>query len=96
MRIDMEQFLALTVALGAAGAIGVGVYSARSGDETPPASSPAEEVEAEPEADVPPPQPVLVPVPVPTVAEVPPSEPVEAEPDEGADVPGPDVEIPNW
>ena len=32
MRIDLEQFLAATVFLGTAGALGVAVYSSQSGD----------------------------------------------------------------
>lgn len=81
MRIDMEQFLAVAMALGTAGAIGVAVYSQRGDDEPVAADSDTqdEDVEQEIAASPPPPAPAP-PAVVPTEPAAPP--PLPEEPDE--------------
>lgn len=100
MRIDLEQFLAMTVALGAIGAVGVGVYSARSG--TPDFAGEVQtmetfgddlDLELEPGAAASSPAaqpPLLSNPPAPDYADEVPTE-VAAN-----DIAGPDVESPNW
>lgn len=102
MKIDIEQFLAITVALGAAGAIGVAAYSSRAdldkiAIEAPahvdvPTDEPsaAEEVAAAVMPAVP-----AAPVDLDEAAGIPPVVP-DDEGAEGYYAPGPDTETPNW
>ena len=48
MRFDLEQFLALTVALGTAGALGVAVYSSQDATAAPPPAPTANHTQDEP------------------------------------------------
>lgn len=65
MRIDLEQFLALTVALGTAGAVGAAVYITKADAETQPSAqvepTPAPYPEAEPDPATPPAEPAAEP-----------------------------------
>lgn len=105
MRIDMEQFLALTVALGTVGAIGAAAYSARPDFQAAVSSMvDDDEVMSTKEED----EPTVnktestparsLPVPVPVLADPGPdagiSPIVPDDPDN--DVPGPDVEVAQW
>lgn len=99
MRFDLEQFLALTMALGTAGAVGVAAYTnyearaeAAQSDEAEHAPAEAEEEfpEAEPEPERPPaPPPAAAPTPEPMPAFDAPEEELDA-------APGPQVESFNW
>ena len=110
MRIDLEQFLAIAVGLGAAGAVGLGIYSVRSGsDEVVEA---VETVEAEAASAEPsePASAAVVPLPPAPAAPiedeplspvVPDADPLEAYgPEAGVGGVGwgggPDVETPDW
>ncbi len=101
MKIDMEQFLALTVALGCAGAVGFAVYSDRAqmdeivaGAEAAQEAQPQEPTEAQEVAAT-----VVAPSPMP-------SEPTDLDaaagipavvPDDPSDyAPGPDTEMSQW
>ena len=110
MRIDLEQFLAIAVGLGAAGAVGIGVYSMR-GDADDEIVEVAEEEDASAEAVIEPPSSAAVPLPAAPVDPVPEDEalsPVvpDADPLEAYGAPeggggggwggGPDVETPEW
>lgn len=94
MRFDLEQFLALTVALGTVGAVGVAVYTnhqpraqAASANTEAVAS---EEDEPFPEAE---PEPVRPPAPPAAAAPEPPPMPAFDAPDEELEAaPGPQVE----
>lgn len=99
MRINVEQFLALTMALGTAGAIGVAVVSnheARAeSDEAEPAAGVEDEAD-EPFPEAPPdPPPAATPAPAmgPSPAPMP---SLDAEPQQLDDTPGPQVESMNW
>jgi hypothetical protein len=109
MRIDLEQFLAIAVGLGAAGAVGIGVYSMR-GDTEDEIVDVAEQ-EASAEAAIAPPSSAAVPLPAAPAEPVPEDEalspvvpdadPLEAYgPEGGGDGGGwgggPDVETPDW
>lgn len=95
MRLDLEQFLAMTMALGTAGAIGVAVYSTHDAQAEVPAAAATEEVAQEdeefPEAEPDPPRPAPTPAPVaaPTPAPMP---AFDAPADELDEAPGPQVE----
>jgi hypothetical protein len=98
MRIDLEQFLAYTMILGTAGAIGAAVYTTTMADDETAAviDQPAADLEiedAEPEPVTASNEPVIPPVP-PAPASPPPIEPdpdFHAEPDP-AKVPAPTFE----
>lgn len=95
MRFDLEQFLAATVALGTAGAIGVAVYSNQATSEAPaPTSTAAATEEEEPFPEAPP-----LPDPPPK-AEAPPSPPpmpaLDAPSEELDAAPAPQMEGMNW
>lgn len=95
MRLDLEQFLAMTVALGTAGAIGVAVYSTHDAKAEVPAAAPVEEAAEEefPEAEPDPPRPAPTPTPAPAAAPTPAPMPAFDAPDEQLDeAPGPQVE----
>lgn len=110
MRIDLEQFLAVTVALGALGAVGVGVYVTRTdADEiveqiaVDDAAAEEEEAPAAAAATVPLPAAPTTPVPEDEALSpvVPDADPLEAYgPESGAGGGGwgggPDVETPEW
>lgn len=100
----MEQFLALTVALGAVGAVGVAVYTTQ---QDAPALEAIEDTadDEEPESlgEVEPPTPSASTRPEPTIPEAPkpyvepPLGPVDDLAIDGANyVPGPDVESASW
>lgn len=101
MRFDLEQFLALTMALSTAGAAGVAIYTSRA----TPAEARAAEAGAEDEWDdeafpqaEPEPEPsassaVAAPPPVATPAAVP---ALDAAPEELEAAPGPTVEGMSW
>ncbi|MEM7159880.1 MAG: hypothetical protein AAF799_43975 [Myxococcota bacterium] len=98
MRIDLEQFLALTMTLGAVGAVGAGVYTNRAStetvDTTEAESTAEEEEEPMPEAEPRPPRPAE---PAPTAAPEPePTPQLDADPDILDAAPGPQVESMNW
>lgn len=101
MRFDLEQFLALTMALGTAGALGVAVYTSHT---TPAEAHPSEGVEAVedepfPEAEDDPPAPAPVapaPATTPTPAPVAPMPALDAAPEELEAAPGPQVESMMW
>lgn len=105
MRIDMEQFLAMTVALGTVGALGVAVYSTRpdvqgvlgslgNADPTEAAAS-ERDAAGSPGSEAKEPEPTVVPIPIPIFAEPTEISPVVPEP-ETESVPGPDIETANW
>lgn len=108
MRIDLEQFLAIAVGLGAAGAVGIGVYSMRG--DTEDAIVEVADQEASAEAAIEPPSSAAVPLPAAPAEPVPEDEalsPVvpDADPLEAYGSPegsgggwggGPDVETPEW
>ncbi|MEX1368645.1 MAG: hypothetical protein AB1Z98_36290 [Nannocystaceae bacterium] len=100
MRINVEQFLALTMALGTAGAVGVAVYSnheARAEAEAEPAAEPAESVEAEEPFPEAPPDPPPAATPAPAMGPSPaPMPSFDAEPEQLDAAPGPQVESMNW
>ncbi|MCH9688495.1 MAG: hypothetical protein K0V04_44100 [Deltaproteobacteria bacterium] len=95
MRIDLEQFLALTVALGTAGAVGVAGYTSyqnrADATETPAVEMVAESDNTDdwPSADLTPPAPAPEPAPK---AEPPTMPAFDAEPAELEAAPGPQVE----
>ena len=100
MRIDLEQFLALTVALGTAGAVGVAVYASQARMDQIAAEAPASIEDVEREAE-PEPEPTAAPIVVPTLPAEPsePPLPPGTEEDEsvtgdggGGAAPGPDTE----
>ena len=99
MRIDLEQFLALTVAIGSIGAVGAALYTAQ--PDIPAVSSAVDtftdELELDVEAD---PPPILtVPVPTPAQPDSPPAideAPLPAAEPTSEYIPGPDVEGANW
>lgn len=90
MRIDFEQFLAATVVLGAAGAVGLAVYSSRDSD-----ASELESVERGLAQDVVEPRPAMV-RPGPTAWPRPALAPPTSRDLRPGDTPGPDVETPVW
>lgn len=97
MRFDLEQFLALTMALGTAGAVGVAVYSSQDAAPAPHADAataePAEE-EPFPEAeDDPAPTTMAASTPSPVPTPIP---ALDAAPDELDAAPGPQVETMSW
>lgn len=77
MRIDLEQFMALTVALGCVGAVGTAVYLTHK-DAEEAAIAQADEVEPADDDDYPeaPPDPEPAPEPVPVAAPEPAPEPI--------------------
>ncbi|MCX4242878.1 hypothetical protein [Paraliomyxa miuraensis] len=98
MRFDLEQFLALTMALGTAGALGVAVYSSQDATAASPQS-----VAAPPDGDEPFPEAEDEPAPRSTenVALAPAPEPtpvpaLDAAPEELEAAPGPQVETMIW
>ena len=106
MRIDMEQFLALTVALGTVGAIGAAAYSARpdfqaamsSLVEDDEVSATTDDADEPPAKAAEPSSAPTLPVPVPILADPDPDAGISpVVPDDPATyVPGPDVEIAQW
>ncbi len=66
MRIDLEQFMALTVALGTVGAVGTAVYMTRADAQEAAATQAAEEAAPDEEEELPeaPPDPEPEPEPV--------------------------------
>jgi hypothetical protein len=101
MRFNLEQFLALTLALGTAGAIGAAVYTSRSGsDDDADQADPDERAKDEPfpEADDDP-APTPAPKAAPVATPPPPVKPMPAldsPPEVLDDVPGPEVESMSW
>ena len=100
MKIDMEQFLALTVALGCAGAVGYAVYADRAQmDEAIAGVESVEQPEAEPSAVQDAVAAVVAPTPIPATpsdlddaAGIPPVVPD----DPGSYAPGPTSEMGQW
>lgn len=98
---DVEQFLMLTMVLATAGAVGVGIYSARADNQAPATVEGAEAAgeEAFPEAEAEAPATVATPTPGPIVAPAAPLTPMpslDAAPEVLDEVPGPQVEDMSW